>query len=75
MLWRAGVSLSFDTDNRLISCITHTGEAVRLVRELGLTPAELGEMMALAAQHSFMPSAPREYALEQIRVWMAAQPN
>ena len=36
-LWRTGVSLSFQTDNRLMSCITQSGEAVRLVQEVGFS--------------------------------------
>ena len=54
-LWRAGVSLSFHTDNRLISCITHSGEAVRLVRECALTREDLSAMIHEAARHSFLP--------------------
>ncbi len=70
-LWLAGVSLSFHTDNRLISCITHTGEALRLVREAGLRPVELGEMMAAAAGHSFLPQAARAKAQSLVRAWLA----
>jgi adenosine deaminase len=72
-LWRAGVSLSFHTDNRLISCITHTGEAVRLARETGLAPIDLAAMMLQAAQHSFLPEAARTKALAAVREWMALQ--
>ncbi len=76
-LWRAGVSLSFHTDNRLMSCITHTGEALRLVREAGLAPADLGEMMAQAARHSFLPQPAREQAANAVRAWLAqrAEPD
>jgi adenosine deaminase len=70
-LWRAGVSVSYHTDNRLISCITHTGEALRLVREAGLAPAELGEMMAQAARHSFLPQPARERAANAVQAWLA----
>ena len=72
-LWREGVSLSFHTDNRLMSCITHTGEAVRLVRETGLTPVDLAAMTLQAAQHSFLPLAAREQARVAVRAWLAAQ--
>ncbi|MCI4431948.1 MAG: adenosine deaminase [Burkholderiales bacterium] len=71
LLWRAGVSLSFHTDNRLISCITHTGEAVRLVREAGFEPADLAQMTLHAVQHSFLPESAREHALAQVRAWIA----
>jgi adenosine deaminase len=72
-LWREGVSLSFHTDNRLISCITHTGEAVRLVRETGLSPVDLAAMTLQGAQHSFLPLAVREHARVAVRGWLAAQ--
>ena len=72
-LWREGVNLSFQTDNRLISCITHTGEAVRLVRETGLSPVDLAAMTLQAAQHSFLPLALREQARIAVRGWLAAQ--
>ena len=70
-LWRAGLSLSFHTDNRLISCITHSGEALRLVREVGLKPVDLGEMTIQAARHSFMPETARTNALALVRAWAA----
>ena len=73
LLWRAGVSLSFHTDNRLISCITHTGEAVRLVRETGFAPADLAQMTLQAAQHSFLPESAREHALSLVRAWHAEE--
>ena len=72
-LWREGVTLSFHTDNRLISCITHTGEAVRLVRETGLSLVDLGAMTLQAAQHSFLPLVAREQARDAVRGWLAAQ--
>jgi adenosine deaminase len=68
-LWRAGVSLSFHTDNRLMSCITHAGEALALVREAALTPADLLAMELEAAQASFLDAAAREAARGQILAW------
>jgi adenosine deaminase len=72
-LWREGVSLSFHTDNRLMSCITHSGEAVRLVRETGLSPVDLAAMALQAAQHSFLPLEARDQARVAVRAWLAAQ--
>jgi adenosine deaminase len=72
-LWRTGVSLSFQTDNRLISCITQSGEALRLVRETALTPADLAQMTLQAATHSFLPQPQRERAQGTTRDWMAGQ--
>jgi adenosine deaminase len=71
-LWRAGVSLSYHTDNRLMSCISLAGEAATLVRETPLTEADLLAMAAAAARHSFMPQPVREQALAAIAAWAAA---
>jgi adenosine deaminase len=71
-LWRAGVSLSFHTDNRLVSCISHSGEALRLVRETGLATADLAAMSLHAAQHSFLGPAARAAAQAEVQRWLAA---
>jgi adenosine deaminase len=68
-LWRAGVRLSFHTDNRLMSCITHAGEAASLLRETPLQPADLVAMQLDAAQASFLDAAAREAARRQILAW------
>ncbi len=65
-LWRAGVSLSYHTDNRLMSCITHSGEAAALLSETSLSEADLLAMAAEAARHSFLPQAQRDAALKAI---------
>ena len=65
-LWRAGVSLSYHTDNRLISCITQSDEAAALLEHTALTEADLLAMATQAAQHSFMPDAQRQRALAAI---------
>jgi adenosine deaminase len=65
-LWRAGVSLSYHTDNRLMSCITHSGEAAALLSETSLTEDDLLAMAAEAARHSFLPQAQRDAALKAI---------
>ena len=65
-LWRAGVSLSYHTDNRLMSCITLDGEAAALLRETPLTAADLLAMARQAALHSFLPAAARAAALQAI---------
>ena len=62
-LWRAGVSLSYHTDNRLMSCITHSGEAAALLRHTALQRADLLAMARQAAAHSFLPAAARTAAL------------
>ncbi len=61
-LWRAGVSLSYHTDNRLMSCIDHGSEAFELLSQTALSAADLLAMAVQAARHSFLPSAAREAA-------------
>jgi adenosine deaminase len=65
-LWYAGVSLSYHTDNRLLSCISHSGEAVRLVRDAGFTEGDLLRMAFEAARHSFLPEDVRRGAQQAI---------
>jgi adenosine deaminase len=71
-LWRAGLSLSFHTDNRLMSRITHSGEAAALVAA-GFGWDELLHMGLDAADASFLPEAAREVARRQLRAWAAAE--
>ena len=68
-LWRAGVSLSYHTDNTLMSCITHSSEAEALLRETPLTATDLLAMARQAAAHSFLPLAQRERAAAQLGEW------
>jgi adenosine deaminase len=71
-LWRAGVSLSFHTDNRLMSRIDHSTEAARLV-QAGFDWADLVQMGLDAAQASFLPAHARQAAAQALRGWAAAQ--
>ena len=68
-LWRSGVSLSFHTDNRLISRTSASREAALLVIEAGLTWADLQRMSLLAAQVSFLPDHVKGPALSRIQDW------
>jgi adenosine deaminase len=72
-LWRAGVSLSFHTDNRLISRITHSGEALALLRHTPLTAADLLGMGLEAARHSFLAAPIRDGVQGQLRAWAARE--
>jgi adenosine deaminase len=72
-LWRAGVSLSYHTDNRLMSCVSQSDEAAALLRETPLTEADLLQMAAQAARASFMPEDARRAALAAIEA--AAPPG
>ena len=65
-LWRAGVSLSYHTDNRLMSCIGHSEEAAALLAQTPLTATDLVAMARQAAQHSFLGAAQRQTALQAI---------
>jgi len=67
-LWRAGVSLSFHTDNRLISRIDHSTEALNLVQH-GFGWHELLQMGLDAAAASFLPAAQRDAAAAQLQAW------
>ena len=71
-LWRAGLSLSFHTDNRLMSRIDHSTEAARLV-QTGFGWGELVQMGLDAAQASFLPEAARQAAVDALRRWAAAE--
>lgn len=72
-LWRAGISLSFQTDNRLMSQITHSGEALALLRDTTLTPADLLGMQLEAAAHSFLPEPARAAARARLLAWADEQ--
>ncbi|MDH4053390.1 MAG: adenosine deaminase family protein [Rubrivivax sp.] len=68
-LWRAGIECSFHTDNRLMSAIDMSTEAANLVRECGLTPADLAQMSLCAAHRSFLPWAARAAAAAAVQDW------
>ncbi len=65
-LWQAGLSLSWHTDNRLISRVTQSQEAELLLRETPLTREDLLAMSRLAANASFLPEAAKARALATI---------
>lgn len=70
-LWQAGVSLSYHTDNRLMSCVTHSQEAEALLAQTPLTAADLLAMAREAAQHSFLPVAQSVAAVKAIAAFAA----
>jgi len=73
-LQRAGLSVSFNTDNRLMSRVSMTSEAAALVDEAGVTIAELRAMAEQAARHSFLPGHARRDALAAIRAEACTSP-
>ena len=66
-LHRAGLSVSFHTDNRLISATTPAHEAAALLRHTPLTLADLVAMGVQAARHSFLDADARAQAEAAIR--------
>jgi adenosine deaminase len=72
-LWRAGLSLSYHTDNRLISRTTHTAEAAALLRDTPLTAADLLAMTVQAARASFMPASAKAQAEAAVRAFAQQQ--
>ena len=71
-LWRAGISLSYHTDNRLMSCISQAEEAQALLQHTPLTETDLLAMARQAAQHSFLPALARQEALQRIDAYSPA---
>lgn len=65
-LWRAGVSLSYHTDNRLMSGITLADEAAGLLKHTPLTPQDLVAMAQHAARASFLAPEVKQQALDTI---------
>lgn len=65
-LWRFGFSLSYHTDNPLISATTLSREAALLRQHQGLGRADLLAMARQAALHSFLPEPARTAALARI---------
>jgi len=62
----SGVRVTINTDNRLISGVTLTGEYVRAVNELGLTVADLCRCVMNACEASFLPFAERAHLVATI---------
>jgi len=68
-LWNAGVSLSFHTDNHLISCTDLNQEAQALMDEAGFQWADLLAMQEQALQASFLPAHQTQAAAQALRAW------
>ena len=67
-LWRAGISLSFHTDNRLMSRTDPSREALGLL-QAGFGWADLVQMGLQAAEASFLPAAVRQAAQHALQAW------
>ena len=71
-LWRAGVSLGVNTDNRLMSRITLTSECEALLAHTPLTLHDLTRMQREAAQHSFLGADAKAAATAALDRYSAA---
>jgi adenosine deaminase len=71
-LWRAGLSLSWHTDNRLISRTSLDAEAAALLEHTALNARDLLLMARQAARASFLGPAAREAAERAIDAALAA---
>lgn len=66
----AGLSVSCNTDNRLMSGVTLTDELEALHRDAGFTLEQIGAFMRAGALASFLPRAQRDAAAREIeRGW------
>jgi adenosine deaminase len=72
-LWRSGISLSFHTDNRLMSRTSASREAALLVAEAGFGWDDLQQMSLQAAQASFLPPSTRYQAQALVNAWPLPQ--
>ena len=68
-MWRAGLSVGFNTDNRQMSRISLTSEAEALLEHTAFQIDDLVRMGLEAARHSFLPERQREQAARALRHW------
>jgi adenosine deaminase len=71
-LWRAGLSVGVNTDNRLMSCITLSGECEDLLAHTPLTLHDLVRMQREAARHSFLGAEAKAAAMAALDRYSAA---
>jgi adenosine deaminase len=69
-LWHAGVNLSVNTDNRLMSRISVLSEAAAVLQHTPLTLSDLAHMQLKAADAAFMPPQVRAHARAATTAWM-----
>jgi adenosine deaminase len=68
-LWRAGLSLAVNTDNRLMSRVTLSDECAALLAHTPLTALDLWRMQLAAARHSFLPNDVKDRAVATINAF------
>ena len=71
-LWRAGLSVGVNTDNRLMSRITLTSECEALLAHTPLTLQDLVRMQREATQHSFLGADAKAAASAALDRYVAA---
>ena len=72
-LWRAGISVSFNTDNRLMSCLSASSEALDLTTQCNLAWADLLNMGLAAAKASFLSPETKHLAQQKLLHWALSQ--
>jgi adenosine deaminase len=72
-MWQAGLNLSVQTDNRLMSGITLTQELETVRTLFGFSLNDLALMSVNAAHASFMPQTQRDAAVQAVQAWCIAQ--
>ena len=65
----AGLSVSCSTDNRLMSNVTLSGELQAVHDALGMSRAQLAQLMRNAVAASFLPAKVRDTAMAQMQRW------
>lgn len=73
-LWRGGVSVGINTDNRLMSCITLDSECAALLEHTPLVLHDLARMQLESARHSFLPQAVKADAVAALTAFIAGLP-
>ena len=73
-LWRAGLSVGVNTDNRLMSRVTLSDECAALIEHTPLTVHDLLRMQGEAARHSFLGADVKAGAAKRIAAYGAALP-
>jgi adenosine deaminase len=71
-LWRAGVSVGVNTDNRLMSRVTLQSECEALLAHTPLTLHDLARMQLEAARHSFLPAEAKASAVAAVSRYAAS---
>jgi len=75
LLRRAGMAVTVNTDNRLMSATTLTDDLAALVEAFGYGLADVEEFQVTAARAAFLPADARERLVRAVREGFAALPG